>query len=468
MNKVRIFRHHVPLSILLLALVEVVLFAVAFYAGAYLRYPGETSQELHDYIGPLLPRAMLFSVVMFVGMMSMGMYQARTQEGIVALMLRVGLSMAVGLVLLSVIFYLVPSLFVGRGATIIASEAAFVLIVVNRLAYLLLADKQGLRRRVLMLGAGKYAGTLAKSIAEQPGLPPLVVGFVPAGDEQPDPRCRPILDRDKPLRALAREVKAEEIVVAVTERRKTLPMEDLLACKLEGIQVVDANTFYERETGKVSLDLLNPGWLLFSDGYYSTAFIMKVRRVLDVLTAGGLLFLSLPITVIAGASVWVESGLKGPVFYRQTRVGANNRPFQVLKFRSMRTDAEKDGKAQWAKENDDRITRVGAVLRRTRIDELPQLFNVLRGDMSFIGPRPERPEFVSELSKNIPYYAERHRVKPGLTGWAQLCYPYGASEEDAAEKLQFDLYYLKNQSFFLDWLILVQTVEVVLFGRGAR
>jgi sugar transferase (PEP-CTERM system associated) len=243
---------------------------------------------------------------------------------------------------------------------------------------------------------------------------------------------------------------------------------ELLDARLSGIDVVDLLEFLERETGKIRVDLVSPGWLIFSPGFRRSQFKEFAKRVMDAVVCGSLLVVSWPIMLLIGLAIKIEDGLSAPVIYKQFRVGQNSRNFNVLKFRSMREDAEKDGKAVWATENDSRVTRVGNFLRNSRLDELPQVFNVLAGQMSVVGPRPERPEFVSELQENIPYYAERHVVKPGVTGWAQLKYSYGASEEDAIEKLQYDLYYIKNQTLLLDFLIIVQTVEVVLWGKGAR
>ena len=241
-------------------------------------------------------------------------------------------------------------------------------------------------------------------------------------------------------------------------------MHEILDCKMSGVDVVDLLSFFEREMGKIKLDVLDPSWMFLSDGFRGGSVRAYLKRLFDILLALALLPLLLPLMLLVAIAVFVEGGFRGPILYRQVRVGENGRPFRMVKFRSMKTDAEKDG-AQWASRNDARVTRVGGVIRKVRLDELPQIFNVLRGSMSFVGPRPERPEFVEQLAENIPYYNERHRVKPGLTGWAQICYQYGSSEEDAFEKLQYDLYYVKNYSLLLDLMILVQTLEVVLMGK---
>jgi len=271
-------------------------------------------------------------------------------------------------------------------------------------------------------------------------------------------------------RAFASDNKISEIVVVPDERRRGegggLPLKDLLDCKLSGINIIDAINFCERETGKIELDLLHPGWMLFSDGFRYSQSRDWAKRVFDLLISVVLIILLWPAMLLTMLVIFLESG--GPVIYRQARVGLNGVSFELLKFRSMVQNAEKDGKAVWAQANDSRVTKVGQFTRNTRLDELPQLWNVLKGEMSFVGPRPERPEFVGELAKNIPFYDERHRVKPGLMGWAQLNYPYGATEEDAAQKLRYDLYYTKNHSLLLDSLTVLQTVEIILLGKGVR
>jgi sugar transferase (PEP-CTERM system associated) len=254
--------------------------------------------------------------------------------------------------------------------------------------------------------------------------------------------------------------------VAVEDRRKEMPVNDLLHLKLSGVDIVEFSTFWEKETGRVDLDTVHPSWMIFSDGFGGTTATRAVKRGFDLLVSLSFLFLTLP--VLAATALLIKLDTRGPIFYRQERVGQHGRPFMLLKFRSMVTDAERDGVPQWAGSGDARVTRVGRVIRQTRIDEIPQVFNVLIGDMSFIGPRPERPFFVQELATKIPYYAERHRVKPGITGWAQINFPYGASIEDAKQKLEYDLYYIKNHSIFLDCIILLQTARVVLFPEGVR
>jgi sugar transferase (PEP-CTERM system associated) len=264
----------------------------------------------------------------------------------------------------------------------------------------------------------------------------------------------------------ARADNVDEIVVAMDDRRQGFPVGELLACRFAGIAVVDLLGFLERETGKLKVDLVNPAWLIFSDGFEIRTRLRIATRVFDFISAALLIVLTSPIMLCVALAIVIDSGR--PIFYRQQRVGLRGSVFTLYKFRSMIVDAESDGKARWAGASDSRVTRIGGLLRKLRLDELPQLLNVLRGDMSIVGPRPERPEFVQTLAEKIPYYHERHSVKPGITGWAQLCYPYGSSDEDAMEKLQFDLYYIKYKSLIFDLMVLLQTAEVVLWGKGAR
>ena len=276
-----------------------------------------------------------------------------------------------------------------------------------------------------------------------------------------------VLSRTLSLTDTARNLKADEIVVAVSERRGgSLPLRELLDCKLQGIKVVDLASHFEQTLGQIRLDSLYAGWLIFGDGFRQVSVRGGVKRLFDIVCASILILISLPIMAIAAVFIVLEDGF--PLIYRQERVGLNGRLFNVIKFRSMRRDAEKDGKPVWARAKDNRVTRVGQIIRKLRIDELPQLFSVLKGDMSLVGPRPERPFFVDQLTKEIPFYAVRHSVKPGVTGWAQVRYHYGATVEDSAEKLQYDLYYVKNHSLFLDLVILFETVGVVLTGKGAH
>ena len=319
-----------------------------------------------------------------------------------------------------------------------------------------------------MYGAGKRAQGIVqlRRRSDQRGFK--IVGYI-AASEKEEGRVADeskLVTLDDSLLAYCQANAIDEVVIAMDNRRRAFPIAELLDCRLAGIDILEVTSFLERETGKVKLDVLNPSWIIFSDGFRSSALTDALKRSVDILASLLLFVASSPIMLLAAAAIFLESG--GPVLYRQTRVGLTGRHFQLLKFRSMVVDAERDGAPQWAAKNDARVTAVGAFIRKCRIDELPQAINVLRGDMSLVGPRPERPEFVEQLAESIPYYHERHCVKPGITGWAQLLYPYGSSEKDALEKLQYDLYYVKNRSVLIDLMILLQTVEVVFLGKGAR
>jgi sugar transferase (PEP-CTERM system associated) len=344
----------------------------------------------------------------------------------------------------------------------------FVLVRVFRAMFLNLMDTNILKRRILVYGTGHRAAFIAHWLRRNTDRRSFtVVGYVHAPGGDIVVPAEKHLHIEGSLVEWAMREHIDEIVVGPDDRRGNLPMDELLECKHHGIDVVHLVQFLERESGKVELTAY-PSWLVFSDGFDASPLRRVSKRAFDVFAAAVVLALLWPLMVLVALAIRLESGKGQPILYRQERVGERGRIFSLIKFRSMRTDAERDGVARWAAKNDDRVTRVGRFIRKVRLDELPQLWNVLRGDMSIIGPRPERPQFVEQLSKKVSYYTLRHCVKPGLAGWAQLRYPYGASEEDAAEKLTFDLFYVKNHNFRFDLMIFIQTVEVVLFARGAR
>jgi sugar transferase (PEP-CTERM system associated) len=319
-----------------------------------------------------------------------------------------------------------------------------------------------------VLGVGNRALQIASLRRRSDRHGVTIVGFVDIGVDERVVQGRAVFPLGPTtLYDLAARHDVDEIVVALDERRNRLPLEQVLECKMKGMRVLDESSYLERQLGKIRLDTLQPSSVVFADGFTQAVLKPTSKRLFDIAVSMALLILAAPLMLLTALAILVESRGRGPVFYSQERVG-RGRIFRVLKFRSMRVDAEKNGVAQWARKDDDRITKVGRFIRKTRIDELPQLFNVLKGDMSFVGPRPERPQFVQELARQIPYFELRHHVKPGITGWAQVCYPYGASVEDAREKLQYDLYYLKNYSLFLDLMIIVQTLQVVIWGKGSR
>lgn len=464
---VRIFRHYVPTPLLLLASVEAALFFASIYAGVYIRFISEGFSGA-ELVGPLAPRATVFALVMMAIITALGLYEREIKEGDWSYYSRFVASFPLGFIAITFIFYAFPEIFLGRGALAIAFAFAFIASATARFVFLTLVDSDVIKRRVLVVGAGSRAARVSSLEKSEKGHNRFnLVGFIPLDGAHSSIDKARIIKSKAPLLAIAQKYQVDEIVVGVRQRRGgNLPMGELLECRMEGITVVELSTFFERETGKVQLESLSPSWLIFSEGFDRGNFRNFVKRLFDVVISAVMLALTAPIMLITALLIKIDS--PGPVFFRQTRVGECGKPFDVYKFRSMRADAEKDGKPQWAKKKDSRVTRIGRIIRSLRIDELPQIFNVMKGDMSLVGPRPERPYFVRQLIKEIPYYSTRHSVKPGITGWAQIRYSYGASVHDAKEKLQYDLYYVKNHTLFLDLIILFQTAQVVLFGRGAR
>ncbi len=466
----KFFKMHLRVPFLLLALMEFCICVAAVFLAAYVRFDGSQLTEVESIRSPFAT-SMLFGLVMPVTMMAMGLYQSRFRGGILGVFLRSVIGFACGAAILALLYYLIPRLYLGRGVFGLAILIAFFMVGTIRPMFFYYVDKDILKIRVLVLGTGEKAASITRRLrrtVDRRGF--VIVGYVRLPTDQAvvvesanvvDLEGGSLLDF-----AIAHNV--HEIVVAADERRSGLPLDELLNCKLHGLDVIDLLSFFEREQGKLSLDILRPDWLIYSDGFDRGAVRDVTKRAFDFLASAFILSITWPLMLFAVAAIKTEDGLDAPVLYRQTRVGYLGKPFQVLKFRSMSVNAERGGVAQWATENDSRVTRVGNFIRKTRIDELPQIVNVFSGDMSFVGPRPERPHFVEQLSETIPYYRERHAVKPGITGWAQVCYPYGASQKDSVQKQEFDLYYIKNHTIFLDMLILCQTAEVVLFGKGAR
>jgi sugar transferase (PEP-CTERM system associated) len=467
---VRLFGHYVSVPLLLLMLAEAAIHVGAVYLAGALRFL-DVSFSLYSAEGTsegVLPRALLYALVMLGVMTAFGLYGSALQRRDREYDVRFLASFPAGALALVIIFYVVPESFLGRGVMALSFLFSIIFTALARAVFFRIIGHRALKRRVLVLGSGsRAAGVDALQSKLGPSAGFNLVGFVLCGDEHPGRDKSKLLGDCTALRELVERHRVDEIVVGVRDRRNGhLPMSKLLECKLQGISIVDLPTFFERETGYVQLNSLSAGWMIFSEGFSKTGFRRLLKRAFDVCVSSGMLIATLPVMFLAALAIWYESGR--PILYRQTRVGESGKAFEILKFRSMRIDAEKDGIARWAQKNDDRITRVGKLVRMTRIDELPQLINVLRGDMSFVGPRPERPPFVHELSRKVPFYGSRHSVRPGITGWAQVRYPYGASVDDAVEKLQFDLYYVKNHSLFLDLVILFQTAQIVLFGKGAR
>ncbi len=463
---IRFFRHYVPLNLLLLVLIEALILGGAVFVGVNARFID--SGIIPSSLDPLLPKALTFAVVMLGLMTASGLYDLEWQGGVRALLQRLGLSFGLGLVVMSLLFYFFPALLVGRGAFLLSFGLALLGILLSRALFIRWARAGTLKTRALVLGTGSRAAHVESLLANRGhATSTQVIGYLPMGGSHHFVDHARIVDTRESLPDLAARLQINEIILAVRDRRGGgMPVQDLLACKLRGVRIVELSSFFERENGHLQIDSMNASWMILAEGFHQGIVRDTVKRLFDLLVSTAMLLVTLPIMALAALMIKLES--PGPVLYRQERVGQGGRSFTILKFRSMCVDAEKDGKPRWAKQNDSRITLTGRFIRRTRIDELPQIFNVFFGDMSFVGPRPERPYFVQDLIQKIPYYGVRHTVKPGITGWAQVRYPYGATDEDAMHKLQYDLYYVKNHSLFLDFMILFQTAQVVLWGKGVR
>jgi len=458
---IRIFNHYVSRTGFILLLFEMLILHAAASATA-LFWSGTPRGDADAYL-----TGMLFALANVFAMSTLGLYQQHLREDLRGALARIPPAFLVGFVLMSALMEVTPSVDLGR-----ATSLAFVLggacVLMTRVLLFTSAQSDMLVERLILIGAGALARECLELAATRDGPRRFeVVGCVPMPDEE---RCVPaamVLKPGESLLTLARRYGANELVISVSDRRNgAYPVRELLDCALGGVRVTDAAAFFEREARQIRVDSLQPSYLIHGGGFDQSFLRAFVKRTFDLIASAAICVASLPVMLVAAACIVVEDG--GPVIFRQDRVGKHGRVFQVLKFRSMGTDAERDGKPRWASAGDPRVTRVGYWLRKLRIDELPQMFNVFRGEMSFVGPRPERAYFVEQLGREIAYYDVRHSIKPGITGLAQVRYQYGASVEDAVRKLQYDLYYVKNNSLFLDLLILIDTVQVVLSGKGAR
>ena len=385
------------------------------------------------------------------------------------LMLRLVQALGIAWALLALVFYFAPPLLLGRGVSVISVPVVLVLLLGWRMLIHYLTGPPEIGEKILVVGTGQAARDTVEAVSERRDAGFRIVGFVTENGIKPHTKIgeTTVIGTTEDLESVVRKEKVDRIVIAVRERRGTFPTETLLKMSLAGnVSIEECTSFFERVTGQVHVDMLRPSWLIFAGRPKDTRLKAAVRELFHRGLALIGLVLSLPIAALTAVLIKLES--RGEVFYRQERVGKNGKIIKVIKFRSMRTDAEKDGKPVWAIAGDDRVTRVGRIIRKIRVDEIPQFWNIIKGEMSFVGPRPERPHFVAQLAEEIPFYEHRHLVAPGLTGWAQIKYPYGASVHDARQKLQYDLYYIKNQSLALDLVIVFETVKTVLFGKGGR
>ena len=460
---IRLFKHYIPHAVLLLGLLDFALLVVASEMAWQLRAsqigmdPGEISQRWLPLVGS--------AGIIWIAMISVGVYGPLALRSLRFAGARLLVAISLGIIVLVVIDFLLPGQTFWRSTLLYAMGFAVLVLVFDRLLLNSFLGSSAFRRRVMVLGAGDRAQRL-RELGDRPESGFAIVSYIAMSE--PERVVEEAIPREAvhDLGRFVENLGVSEVVLALQERRNSLPLKDLLRIKTKGVHVNDFSSFLERETGRVDLDTVNPSWLIFSDGFSSGRMLSSaVKRVFDIVASLILLLLTFPIIALFALIVKLDS--KGPAFFKQERVGLYGESFHLVKLRSMSTDAEKDG-AKWASENDPRVTRVGRFIRKVRIDELPQTWCVLMGHMSFVGPRPEVPKFVDDLQEDIPFYGERHMVKPGITGWAQINYPYGASIEDSRKKLEYDLYYAKNYTPFLDLVILLQTVRVILWPEGAR
>ena len=383
------------------------------------------------------------------------------------LMLRLVQALGIAWALLAIVFYFMPQLLIGRGVTVISVPLLLVMLPGWRIGIHSLTGHPEIGEKILVIGTGQTALDTAEAVWERRDAGYRIVGFLSENGAKPREKLgqSEILGKAHELESVILNEKIDRVVIAVRERRGAFPTEALLKMSLAGdVSIEECTSFFERITGKVHVDMLRPSWLIFAGRRRDSPLKLIFREAVHRLLALIGLICSLPIALVTAILIKLDS--RGPIFYMQERVGKSGSVFNVIKFRSMKTDAEADGTPIWAVTNDERTTRVGSVIRKLRIDEIPQFWNIIKGEMNFVGPRPERPHFVEQLAKEIPYFEHRHLVAPGLTGWAQIKYPYGASVSDAIQKLQYDLYYIKNQSLTLDMMIVFETVKTVLFGKG--
>jgi sugar transferase (PEP-CTERM system associated) len=456
----------VNLRTLLLIVAEALLIFFAMVTSAYLRLGWvDAYYELNERVGFL--KAAVATLFCLIAFYLYDLYDFVVMHDRRELVLRLIQALGLAWVALAIVMYLVPALVIGRGVTLIALPLALALMVTWRVAAHWLLGHPKVGEKILIVGSGESAVEIAREILGRRDAGYRVVGFVDSnadlvGKSLINPR---VLGTTSEMADITRREGVNRVVVALGERRGQFPVRELLDMSLSGdVAIEECASFYERLTGRVSLDMMRPSWLIFSGRGRQSRLSGAVRAAVHRVVALTGALLSLPVALLTAVLIKLDS--PGPVLYRQERVGKNGRAFNIMKFRSMRTDAEANGPVWASKNGDARTTRVGRVIRKIRVDEIPQFWNILKGEMSFVGPRPERPHFVKQLAEEIPFYEQRHLIPPGLTGWAQIKYPYGASIEDARQKLQYDLYYVKNQSLLLDAVILFETVKTILFGRG--
>lgn len=416
----------------------------------------------------LLPnsfRALLVTIIFQLCLYFFDQYDLSEELSLPNTMTRMTQAFGVGCMLLGAIYYTVPFMIITARIFWLGYLVICLGLFSWRFIYYLILRKRLFAQKILVIGTGALASDLAREIEGVNDSVYKILGFVGGGEPTYNPHKAPVKATIEDYWESIHSFEIDRIIVALDDARGKTPIKALLQCKVKRIPIEQGTSFFEKITGRILVEKISPSWIIYSNGFALNRWTYHLKRFLDLIFAFVLLVITLPVTLITSLLIKLDSS--GPIFYLQERVGERNRLFKVIKFRSMRTDAEKNG-AVWASENDDRVTWVGGIIRHLRIDEIPQLINVFKGEMSLVGPRPERLVFVEELARKIPYYSIRHELKPGLTGWAQVCYPYGASELDALKKLEYDLYYMKNLSIALDLLVIFKTIKTVLFRKGAR
>ncbi|MDY6854852.1 MAG: TIGR03013 family XrtA/PEP-CTERM system glycosyltransferase [Thermodesulfobacteriota bacterium] len=461
----RIFNQYYPIRNILFFLMEGALIFFAVIVASYIRFGGYATIYLINDLGII--KALLITLICQICLYYFDLYDFKVTNTNMELGVRLLQALGISSIILAVIYYLFPPLVIGRGIFLITLFFLIAFVVLWRLLYNWLLITKRFAKRVLIIGSGDFATDITKEIFDKKDSGFYVVGFLgdnfdKVGISIVNPK---VIGTYNQLPQIAEKENVDKIVIAIQEKRGKMPMKELLKCRMKGIEVEDGTTFYERLTGKMAVENLNPSSLIFSEGF-SQLRITNTKRLFELILSVIALVLLSPLFLITSLLIKLDSS--GPVFFYQKRVGKDGEVYRLVKFRSMRDNAESYTGPVWAQTDDDRITRVGRIIRKTRIDELPQLFNVMKGHMSIVGPRPERPFFVKRLEGKVPYYSLRLCVKPGITGWAQIKYSYGASIYDSLIKLQYDIYYIKNMSMFLDLLIIFETIKVVLFGKGAR
>jgi len=463
----RFFRQYISIRQLFFVVGEGILIFLAVSLASFIMFGKELG--FVPMMEDIWIKAMIIAMVTQLSLYFNDLYEFKTSERTLEVASRLVQAIGITSIVLAILYYIWPDLIIGRWIFFASVLVLIGFVASWRLLYSAVIRKKMFTEKAIMLGDGQLAMNILSEVGQRPDLSYDIKALVTNGNRQSMEKIfKPskLINGFDHICDLAEEEKIDSIIVALDEKRGVFPYRQLLNCKVRGINVIDGESFYERISGKLLVERINPSWLIFSEGFQKSRLVRISKRVVDFLAASLLLIIFAPISLITAIAIKLDS--PGPVLFSQERVGENGKVFKIFKFRSMRADAEKLTGPVWATEDDPRITRVGRIIRKLRIDEVPQLWNVFKGDMSFVGPRPERPYFVEQLREKIPYYNERFTVKPGITGWAQVKYPYGASEKDALEKLKYDLYYIKNMSIFMDLMVIFQTAKIVLLGRGAR